>query len=37
MTENAMAEVSVPYQINDRPFEGMIVYDDTVKRERPAA
>jgi dienelactone hydrolase len=30
-----MAEVKVPYQANDRQFEGMIVYDDTVQRKRP--
>jgi dienelactone hydrolase len=29
-----MAEVKVPYQVNDRQFEGMIVYDDTVQRKR---
>jgi dienelactone hydrolase len=27
--------VRVPYQVNDRRFEGMIVYDDTVQRKRP--
>src|ERR1051325_4300405 len=31
-----MAEVKVPYQVNGRPFEGMIVYDDSVKTKRPA-
>jgi dienelactone hydrolase len=30
-----MAVVRVPYQINDRQFGGMIVYDDTVQRKRP--
>jgi dienelactone hydrolase len=25
----------VPYQVNGRPFEGMIVYDDSVKTKRP--
>jgi hypothetical protein len=30
-----MAEVRVPYQLNHRQFEGMIVYDDTVQRKRP--
>jgi dienelactone hydrolase len=30
-----MAEVRVPYQVNDRRFEGMVVYDDTVQRKRP--
>ncbi len=31
-----MAEVKVPYQVNGRPFEGTIVYDDSVKTKRPA-
>jgi dienelactone hydrolase len=31
-----MAEVKVPYQVNSRPFEGMIVYDDSVATRRPA-
>lgn len=31
-----MAEVKVPYQVNGRPFEGTIVYDDGVKTTRPA-
>jgi dienelactone hydrolase len=30
-----MAEVRVLYQVNDRQFEGMIVYDDTVQRKPP--
>jgi dienelactone hydrolase len=30
-----MVEVRVPYQVSDRQFEGMIVYDDTVQRKRP--
>ena len=30
-----MSEVRVPYEVNDRYFEGMIVYDDTVQRKRP--
>jgi dienelactone hydrolase len=30
-----MAEVRVPYQVNGRQFEGMVVYDDTVQRKRP--
>src|SRR4051812_16746401 len=34
--ECAMAEVKVPYQVNSRPFEGMIVYDDSVTTRRPA-
>jgi dienelactone hydrolase len=31
-----MAERKVPYQVNGRSFEGMIVYDDSVKTKRPA-
>lgn len=31
-----MAEKKVPYQVNGRSFEGMIVYDDSVKTKRPA-
>ena len=31
-----MAEVRVPYQVNGRQFEGVIVYDDSVKGKRPA-
>ena len=31
-----MAEKKVPYQVNGRQFEGMIVYDDSVKGKRPA-
>ena len=31
-----MAEKKVPYQVNGRPFEGMIVHDDGVKAKRPA-
>jgi dienelactone hydrolase len=31
-----MAEKKVPYQVNGRQFEGMIVYDDDVKAKRPA-
>src|SRR3954470_21266247 len=34
--ECAMAAVKVPYQVNSRPFEGMIVYDDSVTTRRPA-
>jgi dienelactone hydrolase len=30
-----MAEKKVPYQVNGRSFEGMIVYDDRVKGKRP--
>jgi dienelactone hydrolase len=33
--EHAMAEKKVPYQVDGRPFEGMIVYDDAVKTKRP--
>jgi dienelactone hydrolase len=31
-----MAEQKVPYEVNGRPFEGMIVYDDSVTGKRPA-
>ncbi len=31
-----MAEKKVPYQVQGRPFEGTIVYDDSVKGKRPA-
>ena len=31
-----MAEKKVAYQVNGRSFEGMIVYDDSVKAKRPA-
>jgi dienelactone hydrolase len=31
-----MAEKKVPYQVNGRQFEGMIVYDDSVTAKRPA-
>jgi dienelactone hydrolase len=31
-----MAEKKVAYQVNGRQFEGMIVYDDSVKAKRPA-
>ena len=31
-----MVEKKVPYQVNGRQFEGMIVYDDSVKGKRPA-
>ena len=30
-----MAEKRVRYQVDGRPFEGAIVYDDTVKAKRP--
>lgn len=30
-----MAEVKVPYQVNGRAFEGVIVYDDSVRTRRP--
>lgn len=30
-----MVEKKVPYQVNGRQFEGMIVYDDSVKGKRP--
>ena len=32
----AMVEKKVPYQVNGREFEGLIVYDDSVKAKRPA-
>jgi len=31
-----MAEKKVPYQVNGRNFEGMLVYDDRVREKRPA-
>jgi dienelactone hydrolase len=31
-----MVETMVPYQVNGRQFEGMIVHDDGVKAKRPA-
>jgi len=31
-----MAEKKVPYQVNGKPFEGMIVYDDVAAGKRPA-
>jgi dienelactone hydrolase len=31
-----MAEKKVAYQVNGRQFEGMLVYDDSVKGKRPA-
>ena len=31
-----MAEKKVAYQVNGKPFEGMIVYGDSVKGKRPA-
>src|SRR5689334_2168786 len=30
-----MAEKKVPYEVNGRQFEGLIVYDDSVKTKRP--
>ncbi len=30
-----MAEQKVPYQVDDRQFEGVIVYDDSVTAKRP--
>jgi dienelactone hydrolase len=30
-----MTGMKVPYEVNGRQFEGMIVYDDTVQRKRP--
>src|SRR6202035_2669788 len=34
--ENAMIEKKVPYQVDGRQFEGVIVYDDGVTTKRPA-
>src|ERR1700686_5221686 len=31
-----MAETKVPYQVDGRQFEGMIIYDDSVTAKRPA-
>src|ERR1700742_182560 len=31
-----MAEKKVRYEVNGRSFEGMIIYDDSVKAKRPA-
>ena len=31
-----MIEKKVPYQVNGREFEGMLVYDESVKSKRPA-
>src|SRR6266849_5767893 len=36
MRERMMSEKKVPYQVNGRQFEGMIVYDESVKAKRPA-
>src|ERR1700674_2694333 len=33
--ESTMAEKNVPYRVDGRQFEGMIVYDDGVKEKRP--
>jgi dienelactone hydrolase len=33
--DRVMAEQKVPYQVNGRQFEGMIVWDDSVKTKRP--
>src|SRR4029079_11824613 len=32
----AMVEKKVPYEVNGRPFEGKLIYDDSVKAKRPA-
>jgi len=34
--ESALLEKKVPYQTNGRQFEGMIIYDDSVRTRRPA-
>ena len=31
-----MAEISVPYKYDGKPFEGMVVYDDSIIAKRPA-
>ena len=31
-----MAQKKVPYDVNGRKFEGMLVYDETIKGKRPA-
>jgi len=31
-----MAEIKVPYEYDGKPFEGMLVYDETVTSKRPA-
>src|SRR4051794_3578013 len=31
-----MVEKRVPYEVDGRPFEGVLVYDDSVKTKRPA-
>jgi dienelactone hydrolase len=36
LKENVMVEQKVPYQVDGRQFEGMIVYDDSVRDKRPA-
>jgi dienelactone hydrolase len=33
---SVMAEKRVPYEVNGRKYEGMLVYDDSVKTRRPA-
>jgi dienelactone hydrolase len=35
-TEIAMAQKKVPYQVSGRQFEGLIIYDESVKAKRPA-
>jgi dienelactone hydrolase len=35
MTESAMIEKKVPYEVGGRPFEGMVVYDEGVTGKRP--
>jgi dienelactone hydrolase len=34
--ETEMAEKRVPYEVDGRSFEGMLVYDDSIKTKRPA-
>ena len=31
-----MAEISVPYEYDSKPFEGMVVFDDSITAKRPA-
>jgi dienelactone hydrolase len=35
-TEVSMIEKKVPYEVNGKRYEGMLVYDDSVKTKRPA-
>src|SRR5205085_992076 len=33
---NTMAQKKVPYEVNGRKFEGMLVFDESVQGKRPA-